>query len=418
MINTIKLATTVALATFAVGSLSLPVNAFDFGSILQNLSQGVSGWTDLDARENEISSQLAVAASSGQLSASEADGFNVELRRVMAVEAQIKASGRGLGATDAISFTNSLNNLTNRINLAIESKGTSTAASLAAVETLRAQLKARINDARASHTMTRTDFETVNYDLEHNASIQSAFTMSGDTITARQAQILTNDLARIRVAINQHITVGQAGVPQLSRERRLVEQRIAAGVSDRTINEYQADRFRKELDRIAGMQANFLSGDGSLTANEILAVATELDRLSSRVDYQISISSNDNNSNTSYGNGYGHGNGNEYGRGNGWGRDSHRSEQASREIDERRAQLLARLNTIQNTRRLSRYQVSQLRRELDRIADAQVQLKSSGGGRLSFDQSTKLMGDLTKLQQNLDQQLSSRANGSTGYRQY
>jgi hypothetical protein len=412
MRNTMKVATTVALATFAVGSFSLPVNAFDFGSILQSLSQGVSGWTDLDARENEISSQLAIAASSGQLSASEADGFNVELRRVMQVEAQIKASGRGLGATDAISFTNSLNNLTNRINLAIEGRGTSTAASLAAVETLRAQLKTQINDARAAHTMTRTDFETVNNDLEHNANIQSAFTMSGDTVTARQAQVLTSDLARIRVAINQHITVGQAGVPQLSSQRRLIEQRIATGVSGGTIRDYQADKFKQDLARITSMQANFLTADGVLSGSEVLAVAAELDRLSSRVDYQISMSTNENNTNTSYG--YEHGRGNGYG----YGRDNQRSEQVSRQIDERRAQLLVRLNTAQNTRKLSRYQVSQLKRELDRIADGQAQLKSSGGGRLSFDQSTKLMSDLTKLQQNLDQQLSSRANGSTGYRQY
>jgi hypothetical protein len=421
MKNTIKLATTVALATVAVCSFSVPASAFDFGSILQSLSQGMSGWTDLDARENEISSQLSVAASSGQLSVAEADGFKVELNRVMQVETQIKSSGRGLGATDAISFTNSLNNLTSRIDMAIQAKSSSSSANLASVDGIRAKLEARINEARAAHTMTRTDFESVNNDLQHNANIQSALTMSGGNITDRQAQVLLDDLARIRISINQHITVAQAGVPQLSSQRRVIEQRIATGLSGGTIKGYQADKFKQDLARIATMQANFLTADGVLSNNEVLAVASELDRLSSRVDYQISMSTNDTTVNTSYGrDDYDRGNGYEHGRGDGhgYGRDNHRGEQVSKDIDERRAQLLVRLNTAQNNRKLSRYQVSQLRTELDRIADSQAQLKSSGGGRISYDQSTKIMSDLTSLQQHLDEQLARRANGSTGYRQY
>jgi hypothetical protein len=416
MKNSMKIATTVALSTFAVCSFSPPASAIDFAAILQSLSQGVSGWTDLDARENEISSQLAVAENSGQLSATEAESFKAELARMMQVEAQIKASGRGLGATDAISCSNSLNNLTNRINMATQSRSWSTGSNLAAVETFRAQLTSQINDARAAHTMTRTDFETVSRDLEHNANIQSAFTMSGNTVTARQAQVLSDDLARIKVAINQHITVGQAGVPQLTSQRRMIERTIAAGLSDRTINDYQADKFKQDLDRIAKMQANFLAGDGSLSANEVLAIASELDRLSSRVDYQISLGTGETTTTTtSHGDNWEHGNGYGHGNGNGYGRDNHRSEQASRNIDERRAELLGQLDSAQNARKLSRYQATQLRAELDRITRNQSQLKSANGGRLSYDQSTKIASDLTSFQQHLNAQV---ARSRTGSRQY
>jgi hypothetical protein len=408
MKNGLKLATTVALAVLAVASASLPANAFDWVSILQSLSHGVSGWTELDARQNEISTQLAAAASSGQLTATEAESFRFELNRNMQVEAQIKASGRQLSATDSISFTNSLNNLTNRINMAILSKNTSTAASLAAVDALRAQLNVQITDARNARTMTRTDFEILKRDLEHNANIQSAFTASGDAISAHQAQVLTDDLARIRAAIYQNTTVAQAGVRQLTSQRTLIEQRITTGIAGRTIPDYQAADFRKEIDRIAGMQANFLSFDGVLNANEVLAIAGELDRLSSRVDYQISMGTNGNAGNTSRGNGWG----------NGYGRNSRRNEHAIKEIDDRRAQLVVRINTAQNTRKLSRFDASKLRRDLDRIAQNQAQLKLSGGGRLNYDQSTKIWTDLTNLQQLLDTKLATRASGSTSYRQY
>lgn len=406
-----KLATSVALTTLMVGSFGLPVNAFDFTGILQSLSHGVSGWTELDARQNEISAQLAAAASSGQLTATEAEGFRSELNRNMQVEAQIKAYGRQLTATDAVSFTNSLNNLTNRINMAILSKNTTTAASVAAVETLRAQLNTEINEARNARTITRTDFEVIKRDLDRNAEIQNAFTTSGDAISARQAQVLTNDLARIRAAINQNITVVQSGVPQLNSQRTLIEQRIANGVAGSTIRDYQAAEFRKDMQRITAMQTSFLSIDGVLSANEVLAIANELDRLESRIDYQISMGTNQNGVNSSF-------RGDGYGGGNGYGRGNRRNEHAMKEIDDRRAQLVVRINTAQNTRKLSRFDAGKLQRELDRIGQTQAQIKLSGGGRLTYDQSTKIWTDLTSLQQVLESKLAARASGSTSFRQY
>lgn len=404
MTNSMKLATTVAVAAFVVGALSLPANALDFTSILQNLSRGVSSWNELDARQNELSAQLTAAAGAGQLSATEAEGFKSELTRVMQVEAQIKASGRQLSATDAISFTNSLNNLTNRINLAIQSKSNSTAASLAAVESLRAQLRTQLTEARTARTIPRNEFEIIKDDLDHNANIQNAFTISGDTLTARQAQVLSEDLAKIRVAIHQNITVVQTGVPQLTNQRAVIEQKIAAGIAGRTIREYQAADLRKELDQIAKMQTDFLSIDGVLTPNEVLAIASELDRLSTRLDYHISMGTNESAVNTSY-----HGN-------NGYGRNNRRNEHPIQELDERRAQLLVRLNTAQNTRKISRFEASKLRSELDLIAQYQAQSKLSGGGRLSYEQSAKIRADLTNFQQKLDTQLTARANSSRNYR--
>jgi hypothetical protein len=409
MNNNVKCATTVALTVFALGSLSLPANAFDFTTILQNLSHGVSDWTDLDARESEISAQLTAAASSGQLTPTEADGFKFELNRVMQVEAQIKASGRRLGATDAISFTNSLNNLTNRINIAIVTRAGSAGLSLTAVETQRAQLIAQATEARNNHTLTRTDFEIIRRDLEHNANIQNAFTVSGDTVTTRQAQVLSDDLARIKIAIDQHLTIGQAGVPQLSSQRALIEQRISSGLAAGTIRNFQAADFRAELVRIANMQTNFLSMDGVLSSNELIALAGELDRLSTRVDYQISVSTNENSANTG-------GNGNGWGHGNGYG--NRRNGHTVAEIDGRRAQLLTQLNSAQSRRKISTWAISKLRRQLDQIAQSEAQSKLSGGGRLTFEQSTKLWTDLTQLQLQMDNQLAARANGMTGSRQY
>lgn len=339
MKNSIKLAATVAVVASLSGILCPPAGAFDFQSILQNLSHGVSGWPELDNRENEISTQLNAAASSGQLSTAEADGFKGELARVQQVEFQIKASGRSLSATDAISFTNSLNNLTNRINLAISGKTTTNATNLALVDSERAQLNQRVADARTAHTITRTDADLIKRDLDHNANIQSAFTTSGDgAVTARQAQVLSDDLARIKIALDQHLTIGQAGVPQLSNQRNAIEQMIATGRSSGTINDYQATDFHRELSRIANMQTNFLAADGALSGNEIIAVAGELDRLRSRVEYQNSIAAsggpwntggyggNENGGAVHVGNdngGYGHGGNNWHGNetgsgGNNW----------------------------------------------------------------------------------------------------
>jgi hypothetical protein len=251
--------------------------------------------------------------------------------------------------------------------------------------------------------MTRSDFESLRRDLERNANIQSAFTTSGVAISARQIQVLSDDLVRIRASINQNVTVAQAGVPQLTSQRTLIEQRIAAGVANRTIRDNQAAAFRKEMEHIAAMQSNFLSIDGVLSANEVLAIASELDRLSGRVDYQMSMGTNDYASNTNY-------------RGDGYGRSNRRNEHALRDLDNRRAQLVTRITTAQNTRKLSRFDAAKLRRDLDRIAQNQMQFKMAGGGRLTIDQSTRIWTDLTSVQQVLDNKLAARPN--TSYRQY
>jgi hypothetical protein len=413
MKNSVKLATTVALLAAVGGLLSPPANAIDFASILQNLSHGVSGWSELDMRENEISAQLGTAAASGQLTAAEADGFKLELARVQQVEAQIKASRKSLGATDSISFTNSLNNLTNRINIAITTKMTANATNLAAVELDRAQLSQQLADARAARTITRTDADYIKRDLDHNASIQSAFSSSGDgAVTARQAQILTDDLARIKVTLAQHLTLAQAGVPQLASQRVAIEKMIAAGLSSGTIRDYQATDFRRELSRIANMQTNFLAADGALSANEVLTVAGELDRLSSRVEYQMSIATTPDRSNDNRG--YNHGGGTGYSRGDRNQRNGH----SVAEIDDRQAELLTRINAAQNSRNLPRWEISKLKSEFDRIAQSEAELKATGRGRLTFDQSEKLWSDLTILDTQVKTKLSASPRRAGSYRQY
>ena len=405
MNNTIKLASTIALITLFSASLIQPAKAFDFNSILQSLSHGVSGWTDLDARETEISAQLDAAASSGQLSSTEADGFKSELNRVMQVETQIKASGRQLSATDSISFTNSLNNLTNRINLAITNKTTANSTSLAAVQTLRAQLNSKVDQARAAHTLTRADADNIKHDLEHNSSVETAFTTSSTNgaLTSRQTQLLADDLGRIKLAIEQHLIVAQSGEPQLAAQRTAIERKIANGVSARTIGDNQAARFRQELQRIADMQANFLQYDGALSANEVLTIASELDRLSGRVEYQDSMGANY----SSYGDdrGYGRGNGGDGDRyGNGYGRGGRRQpDHTATEIETRRDQILARITAAQN-------QTTLLKQEVDAITQRELRFKNANGGNLDYDQSAQLWTDLSGTDQRVTEQLSGRVS--------
>lgn len=431
----VKLATTVALLASLGGILSPPVGALDFAGILQNLSHGVSGWTELDARQNEITSQLATAAVSGQLTATEADGFKMELSRIQQVEFQIKASGRKLGAADAISFTNSLNNLTTRINLAITSKVTATATSLVSVESQRAQLNQQLLDARAAHTITLADASDIKHDLEHNANTQSAFTASGDgAVTARQAQVLSEGLARIKIALDQHLIIAQAGVPQLTSQRAAIEQMIASGLTAHTITDYQATDFRRELARIAYMQTNFLGADGALSANEVLALAGELDRLNSRIEYRISIalSQDDSYDGRGYGyrdhdhnrdddrNGGNYRNGGDYGGGNGYGHRSYRQPSAHSlpQIHDRQAQLLTRINSAQNSRKLSRSESWRLRSEFDRIIQSETRLKAAGGGQLTYEESEKIWSDLTQLEKLVTTQIDSSSRRTAGSRQY
>lgn len=291
MRNSIKLAATLALLALLAGPSTQPANAYDFSDILQSLSNGISGWNDLDTRSAEMGNQITAAVAAGQLTAAEANGFKLELGRVMQAEAQIKASGRRLTATDAVSFTNSLNNLATRVQATIDSKtAVNASASLNDVNSLRAQILKQINDAAAAGNLPQVDAAEFRHDLDHNSDIEKAFTTAGGgTVTARQVELLSDDLKKIKTAVDLQVKVAQSAVPQINAQRAAIETKIAVGVSAGTLTALQADDVRRELARIASMQSSFIASDGALTGYEVLALAGQMDRLSALLDSQIAL---------------------------------------------------------------------------------------------------------------------------------
>jgi hypothetical protein len=402
MKNSIKLATTVALVALLTGSICQPVDAFDFAGFLQSLNSGVSDWSDLDARQAELRTQIMIAGNSGQLSTAEATGFNYELAGVARVEAQIKASGRRLGATDSLSFTNSLNSLATRMQAAMDSKYIMNATSSRDVDVLRAQLLEQVSVAKGAGNLTQPEAGRLKRALDHNADIQNAFTTSGDgSMTPKQLQVISDDLRSVQVSINQQVKVTESTIPQLSYQRIAVERKIASNLSSGMITSSDAADYKRELARIASMQSTFLQYDGALTSNETLAIATELDRLSNRIDYRViatpaySVST---------------GNSSNYG----W--NSHRNSNGLQQVDVRKAAVLARINEAERARKLSYRQVSTLRGEYNRINQVEQSFKTSGGFRLSSVQSAQLLASLNQLDTRVSAQLVAHANGSVSYR--
>lgn len=377
MKNSLKLASTVALLALFGGTFNQPANAFDFMSILQDLSGGISGWNELDTREAEMNTQITAAASSGQLTATEANGFKLEMARIAQIEAQIKASGRRLSTTDSISFTNTLNNLATRIQASIDSKTTVNTASLKDVDTLRAQLTKQINDATSAGSLTQTDAANIQHDLDHNANIESAFTASGDgAVTARQVQLLSDDLKKIKVSIDQQLKVARSAVPQLNAQRLAVEQKIAGSLSAGTLTAYQVADFRRELARIAGMQSSFVASDGGLSGNEVLTLASELDRLSDRIDSQIALAP---------------------------AQPVTIPGQSSAAIDARQAQLTRRIDESLSAGRISAQTAADWKHELQHIAMIEAAFQSNPAG-LNAAQVQQLSAELDEMNARIDQQ--------------
>jgi hypothetical protein len=402
MKNSIKLATTVALIALLSGSVCQPVGAFDFAGFLQSLNTGVSDWSDLDARQAELRTQIMMAGNSGQLSTAEATGFNAELAGVARVEAQIKASGRRLGATDSLSFTSSLNSLATRMQAAMDSKYLVNVTSSRDVDALRAQLLEQVSVAKNAGNLTQWESARLKRSLDHNADIQSAFVLSGDgSMTARQLQVVSDDLRSVQVSINQQVKVTESTIPQLSYQRIAVERKIASNLTSGMITQTQAADYKRELARIASMQATFLQYDGALTTNETLAIATELDRLSNRIDFQVIATpaysvSTGNSSSYSY--------------------SSRRTYGGYQQIDARKAQVLARITDGERRGNLSYRQASSLKREYNRIEQTEQSFRISSGTRLSSSQNAQLLASLTQLDSRVSAQLTAHANGSVSYR--
>ena len=390
MRNRIKLATTTTLIALVGAALSQPAMALDFQSILQSLSGGISGWTDLDARESEISNQINVSVNAGQLTAAEGDSFKAELARISQVEAQIKGSGRRLSATESMSFTNSLNNLTTRIQSTTYNRPTgstiNTGSTLttstvgtvsgAAVGALRTQLVGQVMTAMNAGQLTQSEAANLRRDLDHNSEIENQFNNSASAgmITAAQAQILSDDLQRIQLSINQQVTTGQSYPSQLNAHRNAIEATIANGLSARTLNVNQASDFRRDLARITNMQSRFASS-GGMTANEVYVIGGQLDALSSRIDYQIAQTPD-------------------------W--RVRPTGQSSATIDARQMQLSTKINDGLNSGRITAQVAAELNRELQHIAMIEAAYQSHRRG-LTLAQVQTISAQLDDLNARVDQ---------------
>lgn len=378
MTKTIDLATTLAIAVLLGGTFIQPASAYDFSNILQNLAGGISGWPDLDTRQTEMGAQITAAANAGQLTAAEANGYRVELARVAQVEAQIKASGRRLGVTDSMSFTNSLNNLATRIKATIDSKTTVNIGSLTDVDALRAQLLKRVTDATSSGALTQIDSANLQRSLSHNNDIENAFKNSSDgTLTTRQVQVVSDDLQNVKTVIEQQVGLAQSAVPQLDSQRAAVETKIAASLAAGTLTNSQAVDFRRELARIANMQTSFIASNGALNGNEIYTLAGQLDRLSDRVDSQISLTPL---------------------------QPVAIPGQSTAAIDARQTQISRRIDDGLSSGRLTAQTAADLKHELEHIAMLEAAYQSNSSG-VTSNQVQKIAAELDEMNARIDQRL-------------
>src|SRR5438874_13655529 len=74
--NGLKVATQVALIAVFGGALGQQAYAFDYSGFIQSLSGGLSNWTELDARQTELSAQITAATTYGKLIETDSNNIN------------------------------------------------------------------------------------------------------------------------------------------------------------------------------------------------------------------------------------------------------------------------------------------------------------------------------------------------------
>lgn len=283
-----KLSRTIAISAALLTFTTSAAQAADFMGIVQGLAgKYVISWEDLDTRRADLSLQIDEAVKSGQLTRTQAKDFRDALDKLAQEETQAKAGGKRMSIVQSMQFSNQLSSLAN----ALQQAATTTVTTLPDVDALRAQLATQVDQSVASGQMSAATATTLRAQLQRVADIEAAYKAeTGGQLTARQIELLSDELNKAKADIDQQVKMAQSAIPALNDKRAAVEARITAALTDRRITAADATAFRQQLTEIAAEQTQFQNlGGGTLTGTQVLRIAQRLDGVDNAVSAKIAV---------------------------------------------------------------------------------------------------------------------------------
>jgi chaperonin cofactor prefoldin len=197
---------------------------------------------------------------------------------------------------------------------------------------------------------------------------EAKYRSSGGLSFGEQAA-LAIELEKLANSIESSMKETNAVLPDVDTRQAELDKKLANALAGGLVSTTQVSEITRELDRIAREEVNYRFSGNGLSYAESSSLMAELERVDNRINTMLA------------------------GRKVQWSGIDNRLLEAREEIEEGVA-----------ARRLSAAQASELKAELDRIAQAKLAFEASGGG-LTVAETSSLVRDLERFNINLNARL-------------
>ncbi|MDP3510171.1 MAG: hypothetical protein Q8T09_19520 [Candidatus Melainabacteria bacterium] len=304
---------------------------------------------------------IASGTLSGKLSAQEVQALRAELIRINTFESSKIASQGKLEAQDAILIVLDLNKLIRDT----DNSSKNAEVALPDISKRQAELYQRITEGVMQGRLSVKDSDSLKKDFYRILDQEAKYRSSGGLSFGEHAA-LSLELERLANGIESSMGDTQAAVPDVDARQAELDKKIATAVASGQLTMAQTQEFTKELDRISRDEITYRFSGTGLSYAESISLVADLEKLNGRIDTQLA------------------------GKTAQWSGIDGRVQSISKQIGQ--ALLSQKINGAT---------ASQLKREVDRVAQAKVAFETSGGG-LNLAETESLVRDLDRLTRSLD----------------
>ncbi|HEY9785427.1 MAG TPA: S-layer homology domain-containing protein [Candidatus Obscuribacterales bacterium] len=233
---------------------------------------------NVSLRAQEISQQIDEGVASGRLTRLEGDTFSQELARIKARESAFREDG-DFSSNEQLTISLDLDHLSKSVQAQLRAP----AIAGPSLMTRQAELERKINDLVTGGRLTIKEAEPLRQELNRIRAREAAFKAQDGVLDNEETLTLMLDLERLASHLDRYSPSVTATVPGIDARQEELQRQILEAIRTGRVTQQQAIELRNEFDRIAQAETSFRA-DGTLSDNETLALARDLDALQKHIE--------------------------------------------------------------------------------------------------------------------------------------
>lgn len=269
--------TALSLAMLSTILLSGNQSAFaQLGGI--DLSQ-IPQMLDIDTRRTALEKAVNDGLASGRLTAADAASLQKDLLTIKANEEAFRQSGK-FSIWQKTRMSLQLDVISGNLDRAM---GTRQTANLTDLPGRQAELSARIASALKSSSLSSLEANDLNTQLDLIKNKEASFKTAG-ALTSSQTLEVALDLDKLSSRLESLLRAHNGADVNFATRRTELQSRLSDLVTTGRITSTDATGITQEIERIANREATMRLGGRTLTTEDNLSLALDLERVNSRLE--------------------------------------------------------------------------------------------------------------------------------------